>query len=62
MAKNHLALIIDHLDDIVAAILAVGGFIALCLGHDMEIKSVMVLATGWLFKSGYEGVKNRRHK
>jgi hypothetical protein len=55
---------IDHLDELVAAFLAIGGFICLCLHIDTEVKSITALATGWLFKSGYENGRaylNRRN-
>jgi len=48
--------------DIVALILVIGSMVLLVLGIDGEVKSILLLAGGWAFGSGYQHIQNTAKK
>jgi hypothetical protein len=44
------------------ALVLIGCIVLLMAGHDGEVKSILAMSAGWLFKSGYTRVKAKDDK
>ena len=45
----------------IAALVLIGGCLALRFsGIDSEVMSILAMAAGWAFRSGYQAIKERR--
>ena len=49
----------EHLDELAALVLIVGCLALLGLGIDGEVKSILLMAGGWLFGSRYQRRRKR---
>ena len=50
------------LDEVAAIILIIGCLVLLGLGVDGEVKSILVMAAGWAFGSGYMKMRNNKKR
>jgi len=52
--------IVDSLDEITAFMVTIIVLIAICLGHDGYLESILTVSIGWIFGSRYKTIKNKR--
>ena len=52
----------DWLDEAVALVLVIGCLALLGLGVDGEVKSILVMAAGWAFGSGFMRMRNNKRR